>query len=164
LLAEAFARAELPDDTSGVILTGPFMSADLLIRLRAITESKPRLTVLEFFQEPARLVRDAERVIIMGGYNSVCEALSFEKPALIVPRVKPRMEQMIRAQALHAWGLADVLHPDQLDPRALTRWLQEDKPSPQVHGRINFNGLVTIQALLERLLPSASAEMAVAAT
>jgi len=164
LLAEAFAQAELPDDTSGVILTGPFMSADLLIRLRAITAANPRLRVLEFFQEPARLVRDAERVIIMGGYNSVCEALSFEKPALIVPRVKPRMEQMIRAQALRAWGLVDVLHPDKLDPQALTRWLQEDKPSPQVHGRINFNGLFTIQALLEQLLPSAWAEMAIAAT
>src|SRR5260370_39027405 len=37
LLAEAFAQADVPDDTSGVILTGPFMSADLLIRLGAIT-------------------------------------------------------------------------------------------------------------------------------
>src|SRR5258708_18906312 len=124
------------------------MSADLLIRLRAITESNPRLTVLEFFQEPARLVRDAERVIIMGGYNSVCEALSFEKPALIVPRVKPRMEQMIRAQALHASGLADVLHPDQLHPQALTRCLQENKPSPQLHDRINFNCPFTLQPSL----------------
>lgn len=164
LLAEAFARAELPDDTSGVILTGPFMAADLLVRLRAIAAANPRMTVLEFFLEPARLVRDAERVVIMGGYNSVCEALSFEKPALIVPRVKPRMEQMIRGQAVRAWGLVDVLHPDQLNPQALTRWLQEDKPAPQVHGRINFNGLFTIQALLERLLRFASAEIVVTAS
>lgn len=163
-LAEAFAQAELSDHTSGVILTGPFMSVELLTRLRAIAATNPRMTVLEFFQEPARLVRDAERVIIMGGYNSVCEALSFEKPALIVPRVKPRMEQMIRAQALRALGLVDVLHPDQLDSNALTRWLREDKPSPQVHGRINFNGLLMIQGLLERLLPSESAEMAFAVT
>ena len=147
-----------------MILTGPFMAADLLVRLRAIAAANSRMTVLEFFLEPARLVRDAERVVIMGGYNSVCEALSFEKPALIVPRVKPRMEQMIRGQAVRTWGLVDVLHPDQLNPQALTHWLQEDKPAPQVHGRINFDGLFTIQALLEGLLRSAPAEIVVSAS
>jgi predicted glycosyltransferase len=163
-LAEAFAQAELPGDTSGVILTGPFIPADLRTRLSKIAGANPRMRVIEFSQEPVRLVRDAQRVIIMGGYNSVCEALSFEKPALIVPRVKPRMEQMIRAQALRALGLVDVLQPDRLTPQALTQWLGEERPSPQVHGRINFNGLFTMPILLARLLPSPSAWVAGAAT
>ena len=33
----------------------------------------------------------------MGGYNTFCEILSFDKRALIVPRTAPRMEQIIRA-------------------------------------------------------------------
>jgi predicted glycosyltransferase len=140
------------------------MPADLLIRLSSIAAANPRMRVLEFSQEPARLVRDAQRVVIMGGYNSVGEALSFEKPALIVPRVKPRMEQMIRAQALRALGLVDVLHPDHLTPQALTRWLAEDRPAPQVHGRIDFNGLSAMPALLEGLLAFPAEEVAVAAT
>lgn len=39
----------------------------------------------------------AHCVVAMGGYNTFCEILSFDKPALIVPRVKPRLEQAIRA-------------------------------------------------------------------
>ena len=35
----------------------------------------------------------------MGGYNTYCEILSFDKPALIVPRMRPRLEQLIRARA-----------------------------------------------------------------
>jgi predicted glycosyltransferase len=152
LLAEVFAQADLPPDTSGVILTGPFMSAEAIANLRQIAAANPFMHVLEFCPEPAQLVRDAERIVIMGGYNSVCEALSFEKPALIVPRVKPRLEQFIRARAMHSLGLVDMLHPDQLSPRALTRWLVEDKARPQVHGRIDFNALSVLPAMLQRLL------------
>ncbi len=110
------------------------------------------MRVLEFVTEPAHLVRGAARVVIMGGYNSVCEALSFEKPALIVPRVKPRQEQLIRAQALRAKGLVDVLHPDQLSPAALTRWLAKEVSQPRVHGQVDFNGLSVLPARLERLV------------
>lgn len=163
LLAEAFARAELPHNTSGVILTGPFMAADLIARLRSVAAANSRMRVVEFFREPARLVRDAQRLVIMGGYNSVCEALSFEKPALVVPRVTPRLEQMIRAEAMRALGLVDVLHPGQLSPQALTQWLADDRPPPQVHGRVDFDGLSAIPAMLERLLYYSTDQAAVGA-
>jgi predicted glycosyltransferase len=111
------------------------------------------MRVLEFFAEPAHLMRGAARVIMMGGYNSACEALSFEKPMLIVPRVKPRQEQMIRAQALRAMGLADLLHPEQLSPDALTQWLSQDRPRP------DFNGLSALSAMLERLVSAPTPEV-----
>jgi predicted glycosyltransferase len=157
-LAEAFVQAELPDAVTGVILTGPFMPKELLLRLRQLASANRRMRVIEFFAEPAHLMRGAAKVIIMGGYNSACEALSFEKPMLIVPRVKPRQEQMIRAQALHAMGFADLLYPEQLNPDALTRWLSHDRPPPKVHGRIDFNGLSAVSAMLERLLSNPSRE------
>jgi predicted glycosyltransferase len=158
-LAEAFVQAELPADMAGVILTGPFMPKDLLLRLQHLASANPRMRVLEFFAEPAHLMRGAARVIMMGGYNSACEALSFEKPMLIAPRVKPRQEQMIRAQALHAMGLADLLWPEQLSPDALTRWLSQDRPRPEVHGRIDFNGLSALSAMFERLASGPAPEM-----
>jgi predicted glycosyltransferase len=151
-LAEVFAQVDLPPDTSGVILTGPFMSAEATAKLHQAAAANPLMHVLEFWPEPAQLVRDAQRIVIMGGYNSVCEALSFEKPALIVPRVKPRLEQFIRARAMHTLGLVDMLHPDRLSVDALTRWLAEDKSRPQVHGRIDFNALSVLPAMLQRLL------------
>ena len=45
------------------------------------------------------LIAGAKAVVAMGGYNTYCEILSFDKPALIVPRVAPREEQLIRARA-----------------------------------------------------------------
>ncbi len=43
-------------------------------------------------------------VVAMGGYNTFCEILSFDKRAIIVPRTAPRMEQYIRAAGRRSWG------------------------------------------------------------
>jgi predicted glycosyltransferase len=152
-LAEAFVRAELPSDTSGMVVTGPYMPRNVRQRLLRIAERHPRLTVLEFLPEPAPLICRADRVIAMGGYNTTCEVLSFEKHALIVPRVHPKPEQWIRAQRMQELGLIDLLHPDHLNPRALTAWLARDPgPPPTIRNRIDFGGLTRIPNLLADLL------------
>jgi len=40
-----------------------------------------------------RLLADATGVIAMGGYNTFCEILSLDKPAVIAPRTSQRLEQ-----------------------------------------------------------------------
>ena len=57
----------------------------------------------------------------MGGYNTYCEILSFDKPALIVPRVQPREEQLIRARRAAELGLIEMLLPEEADDRAALR-------------------------------------------
>jgi predicted glycosyltransferase len=53
----------------------------------------------------------------MGGYNTFCEVLSFDKRALIVPRHVPRQEQTIRAEAAERLGLVKMLRePDGAPP------------------------------------------------
>ena len=89
----------------------------------------------------------------MGGYNTVTEVLSFEKQALLVPRVIPRREQLIRVQRLHELGLVDMLHPDDVTPAALSAWLaNESQAQPRVRGRLDFNGLTRLPRLLDELL------------
>jgi predicted glycosyltransferase len=152
-LADAFAQAELPPNTNGVILTGPFMPPDAQQRLRSRVGLDPRRRVLEFVPEPTLLLARADRVIAMGGYNTVLELLSFEKRALVVPRVGPRPEQWIRAERLRDLGLLDVLHPDEVRPEALTEWLSREMgPRPRVRDRIDLNGLERLAGLLEELL------------
>src|SRR6266516_1816514 len=152
-LAEAFVQADLPPDTIGVVVTGLYMPEETRERLRRWAERRPRLTVFEFLSEPAALIQRADRVVSMGGYNTVCEVLSFEKHALIVPRVNPNIEQWIRAQRLRDLGLVDVLHPDQLSPRALTEWLARDLgPPPASRRRVDLGGLTRIPGLLAELL------------
>src|SRR5262249_17309453 len=99
-LAEAFAKAQLPPETHGIILMGPYMPADIQRRVCHRVENNARFSALEFIPDPRLLLRSADRVVAMGGYNTVCEALSLGNHALIVPRVKPRSEQLIRAQRL----------------------------------------------------------------
>jgi len=160
-LAEAFVQTELPADTSGLVVTGPYMPSEQRERLRHAAERQPRCQVLEFLPDPVPLLGRADRVIAMGGYNTICEVLSFEKHALIVPRVDPEPEQWIRAQRLAELGLIDVLHPSELTPRALALWLARDLgPAPAARTRIDIGGLDRIPSLLGELLGVPTAALA----
>jgi len=98
-------------------------------------------------------VERADRVIAMGGYNTICEILSFEKHALIVPRIGPGSEQWIRAQRMRDLGLIEVLHPDQLRPQALSEWLARDLgPPPASRSRVDVGGLTRIPGMVAELL------------
>jgi predicted glycosyltransferase len=152
-LAEAFVLADLPSDAVGVVVTGPYMPGKTRQRVRRIAERRPRLKLLDFVPDSAPLIHRADRVVAMGGYNTMCEVLSFEKHALIVPRVSPKPEQMIRAERMRDLGLVEMLHPDQLNPQSLAAWLARDLgPPPASRSRINLRGLNRIPALLADLL------------
>lgn len=156
-LAEAFAEANLPHGTNGVLVTGPCMPVDVRRRVQRAAAGRPGWRIVRFLSEPTRLVRRADHVVAMGGYNTICEVLSFRKPALIVPRVKPRREQLIRAERLEALGLVDVLHPADLTPAALSEWLAQDRSRPApARRRVDLNGLTRVPKLLAELLGKAS--------
>jgi predicted glycosyltransferase len=127
-------------------------------RLRRIEDSNPRLTVVEFVREPMRLLQRAERIVSMGGYNTTCEALSLGKRSLIVPRVRPRVEQWIRAKSFQRLGLVDVLHPDDVTPEALSRWLASDgRSETDAPAKIDLNGLSRIPELVQEALDAPDA-------
>ncbi len=154
-LAEAFAMATRPAHMNGVIVTGPFMPRAQSARLRRIAAGQPRLRVLGFVEEPLWLLARADRIVAMGGYNSVCEVLSLGTPALVVPRVVPRREQAIRAERLRTLGLVDVLSADALTPERISDWLASE-PLPRVNGRtVELNGLARVADRLEGLLSPA---------
>jgi len=152
-LAETFLQAELPPDASALVVTGPSMPVDRRQRLAGHAAGRSHRRVVPFLLEPTRLLQRATHVVTMGGYNTVCEVLSFAKPALIVPRVEPRQEQLIRAERFRALGLVDVLHPRDLSPAALTAWLAAGRTEVQpARERIDFNGLMRVPRLLEEVL------------
>ena len=70
----------------------------------------------------------------MGGYNTFCEILSVDRPAIIAPRVQPRREQLIRAEAAEELGLVRMLHEprDGSSPAVMARaiWGFADQPAP----------------------------------
>jgi predicted glycosyltransferase len=124
-LALAFACASHPHGRDAVIITGPHIDPVSMAQLQALASEHAHLRILEFVPEPTKLLQDAEFVVCMGGYNTVCEVISFDKPALLVPRVVPRREQLIRAKRLNNLGIVDLLHPRDLSAEALSKWIAD---------------------------------------
>jgi predicted glycosyltransferase len=142
-VAVTFAETCIPDGSVGVIVTGPFMPAEARSRIRRIAADRPEIRVLDFVSDPERLLQRAQRVITMGGYNSVCEVITADKRTLVVPRIAPRTEQLIRAKRMQELGLIEMLHPSMLSADALSRWLASGDSDRPVAARqsIDFNGL-----------------------
>lgn len=149
-LAHAFARVRFARTGVGAILTGPFLDRSVRAELREIASRRDDLIVVDFLSDPRPLVERAERVICMGGYNTIGEVLSFAKRALVVPRIRPRAEQAIRARRMSELGLLDLLEPSAATPRALETWIARDakgRSGPRewrVVPRVRMDGLATI--------------------
>jgi len=98
------------------------------------------------------LVAGAKAVVAMGGYNTYCEILSFDKPALVVPRTVPREEQLIRARRAAELGLIDLLLPEEAsDAVRLAAKLRvlPNRPRPsQVSPRLGLDGLLNISGII----------------
>ncbi len=152
-LAETFVDALPLTGTKGIVLAGPFMPPHLLRSIQERAAQRPHIRVVEFTPEADQLLSRADRVVAMGGYNTVCAILSYRKPALLVPRVAPRSEQWIRAQRLQQLGLLDTIHPSDLTITALRDWLEKEVLCPRVHPEVvDFAGLERVAQLVSGLL------------
>ncbi|MCA9300482.1 MAG: hypothetical protein KDA28_15535, partial [Phycisphaerales bacterium] len=134
-------------------VTGPLMEGEDRALLHAMAGHRPDIRLIEFVTDPQPLMCCAERVICMGGYNTVCEVLAFQKRALIVPRVRPRREQIIRAERLASMGLVEMLHPDDLTGDALSTWMHTSNgPVAPADAALDFNGARRLPELLVEAL------------
>src|SRR4051812_41429864 len=105
-----------PDLThKALVVLGPYMPAKKRRKLIKKGGPIPFLEIIEFDNRMEELIAGATGVVAMGGYNTYCEILSFDKPALIVPRVRPREEQLIRARRAAELGLVEMLLPGEAE-------------------------------------------------
>ncbi|HEU6442911.1 MAG TPA: glycosyltransferase [Microvirga sp.] len=147
-----------PDlEQPALILFGPFIDRD---KRRAFVEriaKQPKLDVMSFDNKIERLMKKADAIVAMGGYNTFCEALSFDKRTLIVPRTRPRLEQYIRAVETERLGLVRMLS-DYNEPRrpermaqALRNLCSQPRPSEVTIPGL-LDGLDRVQERLKALL------------
>ena len=61
----------------------------------------------------------ADAVVCMGGYNTIAQTLEAAAPVVCVPRVEPRREQLVRAEAFARLGVLRILSPHRLTPERL---------------------------------------------
>ena len=135
-----------------LIVLGPYMPVKQRHRLLQKGAKIPYVEVIEFDNRMEELIAGAQGVVGMGGYNTYCEILSFDKPALIVPRVAPREEQLIRARRASELGLIDMLLPDEAaDPKRMAEALKTlpSRPAPSASAaHMQLEGLPHISQIV----------------
>lgn len=154
LLMEA-AAMEPPPGHQHVIVCGPQLGEEEFRRVSA--HSGPRTLVRRTWPGMSRHIDRASAVISMGGYNTVCEILSTATPALVVPRERPRLEQLIRAGALKRQGAVELLRSQDMSASALGRWTATAVQRRTSRTHIDLNGLSTVPTLAHELLSGSHA-------
>jgi predicted glycosyltransferase len=104
-----------------IILCGPEMAQSDRETLYRKAAHHSSVQINEFSEELTSYIAAADVVAAMGGYNTTCEILAAKRKAIIVPRIEPSQEQLIRAERLAQLGLVKFLHPNHLTPRDLMR-------------------------------------------
>lgn len=106
------------------LVYGPFLSGETRHDFEDRVEKlNGRVTAVGFNSQMEALFIGAQGVICMGGYNTFCEVLSFDKRAVIVPRTVPRLEQHIRASRAEELGLVKMIdeNRDRMTPQTMIR-------------------------------------------
>jgi len=141
-----------------LLVLGPFMQSEKQSEfLERAARLSSRVEAITFDAHLEQLITRAAGIVAMGGYNTFCEILSFDKPAVIVPRVAPRLEQFIRAERAESVGLTRMLPDDGVrDAEAMVAALRalahQAPPSAAVIPGL-LDGLENIERLMARWLP-----------
>lgn len=136
-----------------LLVTGPLMTDERRDLLEQMAD-RPDVTFMKFTPDLVSYMRAADLVISMAGYNTTCEILSLQKRAILVPRVKVRQEQKLRASHLADLGLTRQLLPHQLQPSRLLAEIERSLALPEPIVNLNLDGLNTITKTIQSALPA----------
>jgi len=139
-----------------LVVFGPFMAPEQRAGFAARAARLPNVYAITFNARLEALIARAAGVVAMGGYNTFCEILSFDKPALIMPRTAPRLEQYIRAARAEELGLVSMLPEERArDPHvmaiALRRLTNQPAPSNAVIPGL-LDGMPNVNRLAKKWL------------
>lgn len=152
LALQALSRARL--DAGAVVVLGPFMDeakrAHFKRRCRA-----PNMRALDYHPRIECLIENAAGLVTMGGYNTFCEILSFDRPAVVLPRATPRAEQLIRARRAAQLGLVSMLEPRENSAAHLCALLENLLAQPRPSANLQpgmLDGMDTVCARVASML------------
>ena len=130
-----------PRNALHCLVTGPGMPEQQRESLRSRAR-RVDAAFMVFSGHMTSLIAAADLVVTMGGYNTLTEILSLGGRAVVVPRVTPRAEQLIRAQCLERRGLVHLFHPDRLADGDLMAAVETElsRPHKPLPSAIRFNG------------------------
>ncbi len=139
-----------------LVALGPYMPNKERTEFVERGKKIENMEIIDFESRFEELISGAKAVVSMGGYNTFCEIISFDKPALIIPRTVPREEQLLRAQRASELGLVDMLEPDDADSpvkmgNALRTLWSRERPS-QRGISLALDGLQNLSSSVESIV------------
>lgn len=155
-LVDALPAIQQRQHTLLLLITGPFMPADLRADLKARAQGLP-VQIITSIDDSAAFLQAADLVVAMAGYNTSVEILQSGKRALIVPRRGPSAEQRTRTQLFAQRGWVDMLDPDDLAADTLARLVVKNLSlgSTVVNAKpAKLDGVQVAAATLLALLPT----------
>ena len=103
------------------LVSGPFNNIVLV--------AKPQQQHLGYCPDMLQMWATHHTVVCLGGYNTLLEALYYGLNVICIPRVEPRLEQLLRAQIFAKRGWIQYIHPEQLTAEALQIAVARPLPS-----------------------------------
>ncbi len=151
-------------EVSSLLVSGPDLPLRERagLRLRCSKSALPSLQRAELQEFSPRIIEymsAADVVVCMGGYNTLLEIISLGREAVVVPRISPRREQLLRGAAFEKRGLIRMVHPDHLSPKVLAETILDALNTPAVPfgqrleaAGLDLNGLEAVKNHCLRLL------------
>ena len=115
---ETFIHAAADAPWQAVAVAGPMTPDAELAFLERLAREKG-VTLRTFVPHLSALFTSLDALVCMGGYNTLVESAALGVPTVCVPRVTPRIEQLMRAEAFERLGLLQVCRPHELTPQKL---------------------------------------------
>ncbi|WP_201733714.1 glycosyltransferase [Acidithrix sp. C25] len=97
-----------------LVVAGPLMEVDALAHLRRLIGDAANISLIDFELNIEVLLSKSRVALSMAGYNTTVELAAARVPALYLPRIYPRQEQLIRAKIFEKLGFGRVVD--------LSRW------------------------------------------
>jgi predicted glycosyltransferase len=139
-----------------LLVFGPFMLPEQRTAFASRAARLDNVRAITFNARLESLMARAAGVVAMGGYNTFCEILSFDKRALILPRTQPRLEQYIRTKRAATLGLVSMLSEREgRDPQTMStalRRITRQPPPSAVCIRGLLDGMPTVNRLARNWL------------
>jgi predicted glycosyltransferase len=141
-----------------LLVTGPLMDGSERAELARVAGPLVGARLVSFLPQLTSAMRAADVTVCMGGYNTVSELLACQRQAVVVPRVEPRKEQLIRARLLSRRGLLRMVDPDRLTPARLAHAVLEalGEGNPVRARPLELRGTEQTIAKIRALLPAAA--------
>ncbi len=156
LALEATKRMALPV----VACTGPLIDPTSAHEIAELIGRNPNIEIIDFVPQMVNAMTKSIAVVSMGGYNSLCEALSAQKRPVVVPRIWPRQEQQIRATKFEQRGLLEMVSGETGTVQDIQDALYRSIASPIPDlSRIDLKGLQRLAPAILGTTPALAVEV-----